>query len=167
MVLDEGLAIGEDGVVGCVGSAVGLGEGFGGVDGFHFFDFGGDFCGIGDRCGAFSVPDCHARDGGWVLWWVGEENTRVRRAGSRPVYTELCQEEEVHVVWKFIAVWVEEAAEEAFVFESGGEDFAGWEEILVGSIADGHFCFSCVQYLSSAQKFLCMSCYISSLLDAG
>ena len=51
----------------------------------------------------------------------------------------------MHVVWKFIAVRVEEAAEEAFVAESGGEDFAGWEEILVGGVADGHvFCSLCL-----------------------
>jgi hypothetical protein len=37
---------------------------------------------------------------------------------------------------------VEEAAEEAFVSESGGEDFAGREEILVGGVADGHCCLA-------------------------
>jgi hypothetical protein len=49
----------------------------------------------------------------------------------------------VHVFWVVGAVGVEVAAEEGFVFEGCGEDFARWEEILVGSWADGHG-FGCV-----------------------
>lgn len=141
MVLDEAVAVGEDVVVREIRGAVGLGESFGGVEGFHFFDFGSNFFGIRDRSCALSFPDRHARDGGGVLWRMREEDELVGRAGTRPVYAEFLQEEEMHVVWEYISIGVEEAAEETFVVESGGEDFAGWEEILVGCVADGHLIF--------------------------
>lgn len=50
-------------------------------------------------------------------------------------------------VGEFIAMRMEEAAEEAFVSESCGEDFAGWEEILIGGVADGHVFDICLVYL--------------------
>jgi hypothetical protein len=49
----------------------------------------------------------------------------------------------VHVVWVGGAVGVEVAAEEGFVFEGCGEDFACWEEVVVGGWADGHFVGLC------------------------
>jgi hypothetical protein len=67
----------------------------------------------------------------------------------------------VHVVWEFVAVRVEEATEEAFDFESGGEDFAGWEEVLVGCVADGHLCLAVL--LLCSQSLLSMISYIPSL----
>lgn len=143
MVLDEPVAVDEDVVVREVCCAVRLGNRFRSINSFHFFDLRSNILRIRDGSRAFSLPDCHARDGGGVLWRVREQDALVRRAGAGPVYAEFLQEEEVHVFWEFISFRVEEAAEETFVSESGGEDFAGWEEVLVGCVADGHL-LSCV-----------------------